>query len=339
MALMQYLPNRRCFLAEFAAAGAASLVGAPRLSLAELPPETTSVRFVEFPGGVCTAPQYVAEGLLRNEGFSDFSYVPIGTQTSGAVLIAEGKADFALDFATAVVVALDAGAPVKVLTGIHNGCYELFAHEGINRLPDLKDKSVGVGPVFGGDPQLLVTAMATYVGLDPQRDIKWIVSDVPPVQLFAEHKIDAMLAILSEVQELRARKLGRVVISAVHDKPWSEHYCCMLVASADYVERHPVATKRIARAVLKGADLCASAPDTAARLLIDSGVSDNYEYAAQALAEMSYARWREFDPEDSIRFFALRMHEAGTVKANPQELIARGVDWRFLNELKRELKT
>ena len=52
----------------------------------------------------------------------------------------------------------------------------------------------------------------------------------------------------------------------------------------------------------------------------------------------SYNKWREFDPEDTIRFYALRMREAGLIKASPQKIIADGTDWRFLNELKRELK-
>ena len=33
-----------------------------------------------------------------------------------------------------------------------------------------------------------------------------------------------------------------------------------------------------------------------------------------------------------------RLHEAGMLKSNPQKLIARATDWRFLNELKKELK-
>jgi len=44
------------------------------------------------------------------------------------------------------------------------------------------------------------------------------------------------------------------------------------------------------------------------------------------------------DPEDTIRFYALRLHEVGMVKSSPQKIIADGTDWRFLNELKRELK-
>jgi NitT/TauT family transport system substrate-binding protein len=39
-----------------------------------------------------------------------------------------------------------------------------------------------------------------------------------------------------------------------------------------------------------------------------------------------------------VRFWALRLHEAGVIKSSPQKLIAQGTDWRFLNELKKELK-
>jgi hypothetical protein len=52
-----------------------------------------------------------------------------------------------------------------------------------------------------------------------------------------------------------------------------------------------------------------------------------------------YDTWRQYDPEDSLRFYALRMQETGLIKGNPQTIIAEGTDWRFLNELKRELKT
>jgi NitT/TauT family transport system substrate-binding protein len=33
------------------------------------------------------------------------------------------------------------------------------------------------------------------------------------------------------------------------------------------------------------------------------------------------------------------MQETGMIKSSPQEIIAAGTDWRFLDELKRELKT
>jgi len=46
----------------------------------------------------------------------------------------------------------------------------------------------------------------------------------------------------------------------------------------------------------------------------------------------------ELDPTDAVRFWSLRLYEAGLIKSGPNKIIAQGTDWRFLNELKRELK-
>jgi NitT/TauT family transport system substrate-binding protein len=59
----------------------------------------------------------------------------------------------------------------------------------------------------------------------------------------------------------------------------------------------------------------------------------------QAIAELPYGRWRDLDPEETVRFYALRLREAGMVKAAPQKLIAQGTDWRIFEQLKREMKT
>ena len=63
-----------------------------------------------------------------------------------------------------------------------------------------------------------------------------------------------------------------------------------------------------------------------------------YDYALQTLRDVPWTRSRDYDPEDTVRFYALRLHEAGMIKSSPQKIIAQGTDWRFLNELKRELK-
>lgn len=101
---------------------------------------------------------------------------------------------------------------------------------------------------------------------------------------------------------------------------------------------HPVATKRVIRAVLKTADLCAADPARAARRLVDEGFTPRYDYAQQALSELPCDKWREYDPEDTIRYYSLRLREAGFIKSSPRKIIADGTDWRFLDELKRELK-
>ena len=64
--------------------------------------------------------------------------------------------------------------------------------------------------------------MATWVGLDPHRDIRW---DFHPSaqakQLLAERKVDVFLGFPPDPQELRARKIGRMLISSTVDRPWS----------------------------------------------------------------------------------------------------------------------
>jgi NitT/TauT family transport system substrate-binding protein len=113
----------------------------------------------------------------------------------------------------------------------------------------------------------------------------------------------------------------------------------MLLGNRDYIRSYPVATKHVLRAILKATDLCATEPTRVARSLVDGGFASRYDYALQTLNDVPYNNWREYDAEDTIRFYALRLHEAGLVKSNPQKIIADGTDWRFLNEIKRELKT
>jgi NitT/TauT family transport system substrate-binding protein len=253
--------------------------------------------------------------------------------------MASGELDFSLNFAAPLVLSIDAGDPVTVLTGVHSGCFELFANERIQSILDLKGKSVGVQGL-GSIPHVFLAVMATYVGLDPVNDINWVASpSVKPKELFADGKIDAFLGFPPEPQELRARDIGHVILNSTVDRPWSQYFCCMLSGSRDFVHQYPIATKRVTRAILKATDLCVTEPERVAQMLVDGGFTTRYDYALQALNEVPYDRWREFDPADTLRFYALRLHEAGMVGSSPNQIIADGTDWRFLNELKRELKT
>jgi NitT/TauT family transport system substrate-binding protein len=197
---------------------------------------------------------------------------------------------------------------------------------------------VGIASNF--DDELLVKIMAGSVGLDPAKDIRWVTSlSRGPMDLFVEGKIDAFVAIPPVLQEVRARNIGHVIVSSIANRPWSQYYCCLLVARTEFAHAYPVATKRVLRATLKAADLCTSQPERMAQLTVDNGYATRYDYTLQALSEIRYDVWRDYDPADTLRFYALRMHEAGLIKSNPQTLIAEHTDWRFLNELKREMKT
>ena len=160
------------------------------------------------------------------------------------------------------------------------------------------------------------------------------------LQLLAEGKIDAFMVAPPEQQELREKKVEHLhtVLNLTLDRPWSQYFCCIVVGNREFVHKHPVATKRALRAILKGADLCGREPERAARLLVDKGYAKNYDHTLQALREIPYGKWREYSPEDTVRFYALRLHESGMIKSTPQKIIAEGTDWRFLNEIKKELK-
>jgi NitT/TauT family transport system substrate-binding protein len=283
---------------------------------------------------ICFAPQYVCEGLLRADGFTDVRYVDSGPTAED---LGRGRFDFQSNLSITYVMDIDNGIPITLLTGLHAGCYELFAHGDIHGIAGVRGKSVGM---IGGTQ--LISVLAAYLGLDPKKDLT-LVNDAHDAagksfELFVQGKLDAYLAFPPEVQELHARKVGHVILRTAVDRPWSQYFCCALSGNRDFVARHPVATKRVVRAVLKAADLCAGAPEQAARLMVEGGFTERYDYALQTLTENGYGVWRDYDAEDSIRFYALRLHELGMIKASPQKIIADGTDWRFLNELKRELK-
>jgi len=281
---------------------------------------------------------YIAEELLKAEGFTDVQYVPLEGNLGTGDMLGSGKADLGSDAAPALIVNLEAGRPLLMLGGLHAGCYELFGTARVRTIRDLQGKKVAV-TLLRDDRHAFIAAMAAHVGLDPLKDIDWVVHPVEEaIRLLKEGRIDAFIGFPPEPQELRAKKIGHVIVNTAADRPWSQYFCCMAVANRDFAVKHPVATKRALRALLKAADLCAREPDRVARFLFEKKYTDQHEYARQTLREVPYTRWREFVPEDTVRFYALRLHEGGMIKTTPQKVIAQGTDWRFLNELKRELK-
>jgi NitT/TauT family transport system substrate-binding protein len=197
--------SRREFLG-MTVAGTAGLLGIkPEPFAAEPPPETTKLRLVliRFPS-ICQAPQYVAEELLKTEGFADVQYVKKDTIRELELALASGEADFTMHFAAPIVIRLDAGDPIVILAGIHIGCFELFGGDRVRAIRDLQGKTVAVPDLRTG-PITFLASMAAYVGL-ARKDINWVTH--PPaeaMQLLAEGKIDAYLGFPPDPQELRAK--------------------------------------------------------------------------------------------------------------------------------------
>jgi len=330
--------SRREFLKSAALAGSGALFGATSDSFsAEPPPETTRIKLAYHSRSLCHAPLYVAEDFLRGEGFTDLQYVKTSAVEKA---LASGEVDVATHFCGPLAIQVDNGDPIVILSGLHPGCIELVCADRIRSLRDLKGKTIAVTDLGGGRHALLAV-MAAHVGLDPRKDINIVAHPAgEAMRLLAEKKIDGFLAAPPDSQQLRAKKIGHVLIDSMMDKPWSQYFCCMVEVNQPFLRKNPVAAKKALRAILKAVDVCARDPERAARFLVDKGYSNQYDYALQAMKEMSmgYGKWRNYDPEDTVRFYALRMNEGGMIKSSPQKIIAQGTDWRFLRELKKELK-
>jgi len=212
--------------------------------------------------------------------------VNTASATESANAIGNDKADLSFDFVSAAIIAIDAGQPITLLAGAMAGCVELFAKEGLRTVADLKGQRVGLRSL-GATPHVLASLMTAEVGLDPARDIDWVVDPKStPIDLFVGGKVDVFVGNPPESLDLRAQRIGKVLVKTA----------------------------------------------------VDRGFAPRYDYVLQTLRENGYDKWREYDAEDTTRFYALRLRETGFIKSTPQKIIADGTDWRFLNELKRELK-
>lgn len=328
---------RRGFLARTAALGAGSLLALPRPAAAEPPPEVDKIRLMHAPA-ICLSPQYIAEHLLRAEGFAQVEYVELASNTVGG-MIAAGAADLSMDAIPELIPLIDAGADAVIVAGVHAGCYELFGNARVRAVRDLKGKRVAISAP-GSPEHIYISSIVAYVGIDPLKDIVWVnaKSTADAMRQFVDGQADAFLGFPPQPQELRARKVGRVILNTTLDRPWSQYFCCSVAANRGFVNRCPVATKRALRAILKAADICGEDPARAARMLQTKGYEPRYEFGLEVLRSLPYRRWREADPEDTVRFHALRLYEVGMIKTNPNRIVARGTDWRFLRQLREELK-
>jgi NitT/TauT family transport system substrate-binding protein len=279
----------------------------------------------------------LAEDLLRTEGFTDIRYVEKDSGFALYKALTSGEVDLSMAQTLGWITQVDIGAPIVLLAGVHVGCYELFSSGAVRSVRDLKGRTVSV-PGLGSGAHLLLAAMAAYVGLDP-KNIQWVTHpSADSMRLLAGGKIDAFMAFPPEPQELRAKKIGHVIVNTIRDRPWSRYFCCSIAGNREFVRNNPVATKRALRAILKSSDMCAREPERAARLLLDKGYATRLDYALDTVKQIPYDKWRDHEPEDTVRFYSLRLHEIGMIKSTPQKIIAQGTDWRILRELKKELK-
>lgn len=304
---------------------------------AEGPPETTAFRLNKQPLP-CVAAQAVASDFLKEEGFTDVQYVDVGTLMNVYPQFVAGDVDMIMFPAPLLSLRIDAGDPIVILAGIEVGCFQLYGSSAIKSVGDLKGKTIATGGPNAPDSVFLAVTLAN-VGIDVRRDVHVVTRQPNEVaQALAGGEAQGLSALPPFSQQVAASGVGHVVVDSMMDRPWSQYFCCMAVVRREFLEQNPVATKRGLRALLKGADVVAKDPERAARAMVDLGFTPNYDATLKDLRMIPYHVWRAYDPADTLRFYGLRLREAGLVKSTPEQIIARGTDFRFLRELNQELR-
>ena len=314
--------------------------GAPRAA-AEPPPEVTTIRLLgdlDTPI-LCYAPQYLAEEFLRLEGFTDIQYRAFGQIASDSGPLIEDLVDITAGLGSDFIANIDSGAPIVVLSGLHAGCVEVFASDRVTSINDLAGKKL-LSTQFGGPEHISLSSVVAFVGLDPLRDVEWIWE--PDYgrwpELLAAEEVDVVQVFPPLNLTLRDNGVGHVILNTTIDDPWRHFFCCMVAGRRDFVQKNPVSTKRVIRALVKANQLCELDRTYSAQRLVDLGVTDRYDYALRTLEDVPYGAWRNYDPTDTIRFYSLRLREAGLVRNTPSKILELGSDFRFLDEIRQELK-
>jgi NitT/TauT family transport system substrate-binding protein len=283
------------------------------------------------------APLLVAEPFLLQEGFTSVQYIIPPTAGLSVDDVASGKADLSMQFSGPSILYVDANKPITMLAGIHVGCFVLFGSPQIKVIGDLKGTNIAVTQM-GGIDQVYLASMLANVNIDPNKDVTWTTESQTVLrQLFIDGKVDALITFPPTVQELMDKQIGHVVVNSMMDTPWSNYFCCMATFNRSFAQNYPVATKAALRALLMATDVCALQPQQAARTLVTRGLATNYQYALEAMQEIPYNRWRMYDPADTIRFYSLLLHGVGMIKNTPDQILQQGTNWRFINELVKEM--
>jgi len=217
-----WLP-RRAMLRGITVAGGAGLLGFnPTTALADGPPETDTIRLIRDPkfSVLCYAAQYIAEGFLKMEWFTDVRYVPKGVEGSEAQELIHDQADISAALGVDWVIPIANDDPVVVLAGLHSGCVELFANDSVPTVSDLKGKRIAVHGLESPERYLLASVVA-YIGLDPNTDVEWVFGHpLDWAGMLVDGKVDAIAGFPPMNYALHEQKVGKVILNTTTDDPW-----------------------------------------------------------------------------------------------------------------------
>lgn len=309
-------------------------------------PTKTKVK-VAYLGLTCEAAMFVAaeKGFFKDEGL-DVELVKTDWDglRDGLGL---GRFDANYTLIMYLLKPIENGLDVKITGGVHSGCLRVqaAAKGDIRSLRDLKGKRIGVPTHLGSPPYLFTSRVLAANGMDPQKDVEWVVMPPDVLGLAVDKgQVDAVCDSEPIGSILLAQGKVRTIADQAADPPYEDEYCCAVVVSGRLARADPAAAAKVTRALLKGARWTEANPSAAAKLSVEKKyIAASVEVNATAISKLKYmpgiSRCRK-----SLDLAAAEMKSAGLLKpgTDPAALAAKswtdleGVDDAWIAGLKVE---
>lgn len=265
--------------------------GCARETAETSPAETGKVR-IGYLGLTCEAAMFVAQeqGFFRDEGIEvEFVKTDWDGLRDGLGL---GRFDANYTLIMYLLKPIEQGLDVKITGGVHTGCLRVqpAKDSGIKTVEDLRGKRIGI-PTMGSPPFLFASRALAAHGLDPRKDVEWVVVAPEVASLSLDNgQVDAMAD--SEPLGSILEGMGKVytVADQAVDEPYKDEYCCAVVVGGAFARRDPSSASKVTRALLRGALWVDKNPAAAARLSVEKKyIAASVEMNALAISKLGYA--------------------------------------------------
>ena len=343
------MPMSKSKLFAAAAVSAFLLCGCKKNELNTVAPATgnglTKIR-VGYIGLTCEAPIFVAveKGFFKEEGL-DPVLVKCDWSNYKDVM-ALGGFDITHHLVMYFLKPIEQGLDVKFTGGIHRGCLRVqaAAHGKINSVEDLRGKRIGI-PGMGTPPFIFANRVLTAHGIDPSKEITWIVFPAGELGLALDKgEVDAVADSEPIGTMLVAEGKAKNIADQAKDAPYKDEYCCEVIVSGKFLKANPKAAAAATRALLKAAKWVQVNPEAAARLSVEKHyLASNPELNAVAISHLNYIPSVSL-AEASVKTAAIAMKRDGMLSPSTDvdELARRafvhlpGVTDEWINSLQVE---
>jgi len=311
----------------------------------ERPTGSNKIR-VGYVGLTCEAPIFsaVEKGFFKEEGL-EVELVKCDWKNYKDVL-ALGGYDITHHLVMYFLKPLEQGLDVKFTGGIHRGCLRVQAavNGPIRSVKDLKGKRIGV-PGMGTPPFIFANRVLGANGIDPSREITWLVFPAGELGLALDKgEVDAIANSEPIGSLLVAQGKVKNIADQALDMPYAAEYCCAVIVNGKFLARNPKASAGATRALLKAAKWVETNPRAAAELSVKAKyLASTVDQNTVSISHLRYVP-SVSGAQTAVRMAAAEMKRAGMLKrtTDVEQLAAKafvnleGVSDQWLESLQVE---